>query len=184
MNSIWLKIAAAVVAVFIVIVVVDKFKSGEPAGPSAPRAESSSDKPKTVYDQWQEDDDKYSVQSQTEDTQSAQPEPQPAQPTETATQPQTAQPAPQQQPTFEKLPFEQDLQAQKLFEHAKMEFKQSRLPMMTPARMVKDCREIIQRWPKSEYAFQAKRMLADLPQRYHTMYTITDQEKDVSSFYK
>jgi outer membrane protein assembly factor BamD (BamD/ComL family) len=65
-----------------------------------------------------------------------------------------------------------------------MEFKQSRLPMMTPARMVKDCREIIQRWPKSEYAFQAKRMLADLPERYHTMYNITDQEKDVSSFYK
>lgn len=177
MNSIWLKIAAAVVAVFIVIVVAGKFMSGEPAGSSAPRAENSSDKPKTVYDQWQEDDEKYSVQPQTE-------EPQPTQPA-TTTQPQAAQPAPQPpQPTFEKLPFEQDVQAQKLFEHAKMEFKQSRLPMMTPARMVKDCREIIQRWPKSEYAFQAKRMLADLPERYHTMYNITDQEKDVSSFYK
>jgi len=133
MNSIWLKIAAAVVAVFIVIVVAGKFMSGEPAGSSAPRAETE--------------------------------EPQPTQPA-TTTQPQAAQPAPQPpQPTFEKLPFEQDLQAQKLFEHAKMEFKQSRLPMMTPARMVKDCREIIQRWPKSEYAFQAKRMLADLPEK-------------------
>jgi len=180
MNSIWLKIAVAVVAVFIVIVVIGKFKSGEPAGPSAPRPESSSDQPKTVYDQWEEDDEKYSVRSQ--ETQPAQPEPQVAQATEpeTATQPQASPP----QPAFEKLAFEQEVQAQKLFEHAKMEFKQSRLPIMTPARMVKDCREIIQRWPKSEYAFQAKRMLADLPQRYHTMYKITDQEKDVSSFYK
>ena len=56
--------------------------------------------------------------------------------------------------------------------------------MMTPKMMVDYCREIIQKWPESEYAFQAKRMLADIPERYKKMYNVTDQEMDVSSFYK
>jgi outer membrane protein assembly factor BamD (BamD/ComL family) len=55
---------------------------------------------------------------------------------------------------------------------------------MTPKLMVDYCRQIIERWPKSVYAFQAKRMLADIPERYKKMYNVTEKEMDVSSFYQ
>jgi outer membrane protein assembly factor BamD (BamD/ComL family) len=50
--------------------------------------------------------------------------------------------------------------------------------------MVQNCRQIIKRWPDSQYAYQAKRMLADLPPRYQTRYKVTKEEMDVSMFYK
>ena len=62
--------------------------------------------------------------------------------------------------------------------------KMARLPIMGYKQMVGACREIIRRWPQSKYAFMAKRALADLPERYHTMYNITKEELDVSYFYK
>jgi outer membrane protein assembly factor BamD (BamD/ComL family) len=57
-----------------------------------------------------------------------------------------------------------------------------RLPAITYKQMVDNCREIIRRWPGSEYAFYAKRALADLSDRYKKMYNITDEETDLGDF--
>ena len=59
-----------------------------------------------------------------------------------------------------------------------------RLPMTGYNLMVPNCREIIKRWPDSWYAYRAKQMLGDLPERYQTQYNITEKEKDLSMYYK
>ncbi len=184
MNTIWLKIAAAAVGLLVAVVVVSKFMPGDSSpAPQAPSQES--DKPKTVYDSFERDDKEFGVTDQTADepTEAVTPPVAATTPQEAASVEQTL-PAQAAQPTFEKLSIEDDVQAQRLHSMAIEERKRSRLPMMTPKLMVDYCREIIQRWPKSEYAFQAKRMLADIPERYQKMYNVTDQETDVSSFYK
>lgn len=170
MNTIWLKIAAVTVALVVVLIVGSRFMSDKP-GPSA--SSEPADPPKTVYDSFERDDREFGVQDKAGE--------EPAQEIASAEEAPAAQDA---QPTFEKLSIEEEIQAQKLHSMALEERKRSRLPMMTPKLMVDYCREIIQRWPTSEYAFQAKRMLADIPDRYKKMYDVTDQETDVSHFYK
>jgi hypothetical protein len=170
MNTIWLKIAAVAVVLVAVLIVGSRFMSDKP-GPSAssePAAPS-----KTVYDSFERDDREFGVQDKAAEA-----------PAQEIAPPEEAPAAQDAQPTFEKLPTEEEIQAQKLHSMALEERKRSRLPMMTPKLMVDYCRQIIQRWPTSEYAFQAKRMLADIPDRYKKMYNVTDQETDVSSFYK
>jgi len=50
--------------------------------------------------------------------------------------------------------------------------------------MQKACRQIEERWPDSSYAFQAKRMLEEISERYAANYKITPQELDISKFLK
>jgi len=170
MNTVWLKIAGVAVALVVVLIVGSKFMGGDANESPEP---TEGDKPKTVYDTFERDDKEFGVDP--ERTEAAQPPaPTPA--------PQPA-PAPTQ-PTFEKLSMEDEVQAQKLHSFALQQRKQSRLPGMSPKIMVDNCREIIRRWPKSEYAFQAKRMMADLPERHKKTYNITDAETDVSGFYQ
>jgi hypothetical protein len=177
MNTIWLKIAGIAVVAVIVIVVVGQLTGGDSSPAPAPSdAPGTQDKPKTVYDAFERDDKEFRVEPQADEPTATAPTPAP---TETP-QP----PAAPKQPTFEKLSIEDEVQAQRLHETALAERKRSRLPMMTPKLMVDYCREIIRRWPKSQYAFQAKRMLADIPERYKKMYNVTEQEMDLSSFYQ
>jgi hypothetical protein len=63
------------------------------------------------------------------------------------------------------------------------ERKMGRLPgiRLGYKNMVDHCREIIRRWPDSKYAFNAKRLLADIPERYRKMYNITKEEIDLGS---
>jgi len=42
--------------------------------------------------------------------------------------------------------------------------------------MVDYCRQIIEKWPGSVYAFKARRMLGEIPQRYRKQYNITEEE--------
>ncbi|GAH73201.1 unnamed protein product [marine sediment metagenome] len=60
--------------------------------------------------------------------------------------------------------------------------KMGRLPVLGYKKMVDACREIIERWPNSEYAFKAKRMLADIPARYRRQYGITEEEIDIGDW--
>jgi hypothetical protein len=183
MNTIWLKIAGIAVVAVIVIIVVGQLTGGDSSpAPARSDAPGTRDKPKTVYDAFDRDDKEFRVEPQADEPAVAAPAPAPA---ETPQQP-AAQtpPAAPKQPTFEKLSIEDEVQAQRLHEMALAERKRSRLPMMTPKLMVDYCREIIRRWPKSQYAFQAKRMLADIPERYKKMYNVTEQEMDLSSFYQ
>jgi type IV secretory pathway VirB10-like protein len=180
MNTFWLKFAGAAVVAVVLVIVIGVFMSSNKAPVPQPGAGTEA-KPKTVYDMFDRDDKKFAVKPQPEDssdsTASAEANA-PAQPT----QPTAPTVAPQ--PKFVKLSFENEVEAQKLYEWAKNQRKMGRLPIMGYKQMVDACREIIRRWPQSQYAFLSKQMLADLPERYYKMYNITKEELDTSSFYK
>jgi hypothetical protein len=59
-----------------------------------------------------------------------------------------------------------------------------RLPMTGSKLMVDNCRQIIRRWPDSFFAYRAKQLLADLPERDQRRYNVTKEELDVSRFAK
>jgi len=163
MNTFWLKIAGVTVIIVVVVVLIGVFSSSTP--PPAPQVPSEPPA-KTIYEQWDRDDKRLRA------------EPEPIVP------PQTSPSAQPRQPQFKKLSMEDEIEAQRKWEWVVNQRKMARLPIMSPKQMVDTCREIIQRWPESKYAFLAKRALADLPERYHTMYNITKEEMDVSNFYK
>ncbi len=194
MNSIWVKIAGAAVAVVVVIVVLGRLGGDKPD--SAP-----AEKDKTFYDM--ADRDKQFGEA----PKSAEPAPeqpqQPAAEAQTPTEPSAEQPPePAQQPTaqtsgvvlpssitkattlyFKTLDETDDVAAQQLLPWAVANRSIGRLPMMQYGVMVKACRDIMQRWPDSWYAFRAKQMLEEVSER-HAQYNITPQELDISRFMK
>jgi len=163
MNTFWLKIAGLAVLVVGVIILITVFTSGTDSEPKEPQ--------KTVYDQWEEDDKRLRA------------EPQYKEPPATTPSVQQTRPVAPPKPEFKKLSEIEDIQAQRLFEAAMTERKMGRLPgiRLGYKKMVDHCREIIRKWPNSKYAFEAKRMLADIPQRYHKMYNITKEEIDLGN---
>jgi hypothetical protein len=183
MNTIWLKLAGGVVGVIIVLAVIGQFTGGKSPSAPAPQAQKA-DQPKGVYDSFARDDKKFGVKFQGEDEHEANAAPAAAAAPPQPPVAQAAPPEPPKQPHFQKLTMEQEVEAQRLHAMALEERKRARLPMMSPKMMIDYCREIIQKWPKSEYAYKAKLMLDDLPERHKETYHITPQETDVSSFYK
>jgi len=163
MSTFWLKIAGIAVVVVGVIILITFFTSGTDSGPKGPQ--------KTIYDQWEEDDKRLRA------------EPQYKEPPATTPSVQQTTPVAPLKPEFKKLSEIEEIQAQRLFEAAIMERKMGRLPgvKLGYKNMVDHCREIIRRWPDSEYAFNAKRLLADIPERYHKMYNITKEEIDLGN---
>jgi type IV secretory pathway VirB10-like protein len=166
MNTFWLKIAGVAVLVVVVIVGITVFMSSEP---KQAREQEPEPRKKTVYDQWEEDENKLSAEPQYKEL-----------PATTPSLQQTSPVAPPK-PEFKKLSETEEIQAQQLWEWVKNQRKMGRLPVMGYGQMVKTCRDIIRRWPESEYAFYAKRALADLPERYHKMYNITKEEIDLGN---
>ena len=77
---------------------------------------------------------------------------------------------------FEELSVEDKTRAEQLFEMALFERKKGRLPGMGFKKMVDYCREILEKWPNSVYAYKARRMLGDIPERFRKRYKITDEE--------
>lgn len=163
MNTFWLKIAGVAVLVMGVIILITFFTSGTDSEPKEPQ--------KTVYDQWEEDDKRLRA------------EPQYKEPPATAPSVQQTTPVAPPKPEFKKLNEIEEIQAQRLFEAAMTARKMGRLPgiKLGYKNMVDHCREIIRRWPESKYAFDAKRLLADIPERYHKMYNITKEEIDLGN---
>ena len=165
MDKFWLKIAGFAVVVLGLIILVKIFSTSE----TEPKP-----KPKTVYDVWKQDDERLRA------------EPEFNEPPETD-QPPESEPVVVQKPKpklqFKELDLEDEVQAGKLFNLAIQERKMGRLPgiKLGYKNMVDHCREIIQRWPDSEYAFKARRMIRDIPQRYRKRYNITDEEIDLGN---
>jgi len=172
MNTFWLKIAGVAVVIVGVVVLIGVFSSSTP--PAAPEPQG---KPpaKTIYEQWEKDDERLRAQPESREP------PKTSSSVQPGTEPQAVQ---TRQPQFKKLSMEDEIEAQRLWEWVVNQRKMGRLPIMGYGQMVKTCRQIIQRWPESKYAFLARRALADLPERYHTMYKITKEEMDVSNFYE
>ena len=170
MNSLWIKVAIGGVVVLGLVILVISFL------PSDPQPESGS---KSVYEQWEKDDAK--LRAEPEPVVEEPPQPAPAnEPTPGSAPVKRVTPnEPTTMPQFVELSMEQKVQAEKLFEMAVFHSKQGRLPVMTYKKMVDYCREIIQRWPESEYAFKAKRMLRHMPERHRARYDITEEEIDL-----
>jgi len=159
MNTFWVRIVTLGVVVLGLVVLVNVFSSSEPEP-----------KPKTIYDVWEEDDKRMQSPPGTEE---------PDRPTTTteSDKPTAGRVEPTDPPLqFKELSLEDEIQAQKLFEMVKFSRKSGRLPVMTHKRTVEYCREIIKRWPESEYAYKARRELRSLPQRILDMYNVTDEE--------
>jgi len=147
MNTFWLKAAAGVAIVVGLIMLVNVFKS------SSSKQKLPEPKPKTIYDQFAEDDKRLRAEPKTSERQES-----------NITE-------------FKELSEEEKVDAEKLFEMALFHRKQARLPgMASYKQMVDYCRQIIQKYPDSEYAFKARRMLGDIPDRFRQRYNITDEE--------
>jgi len=100
------------------------------------------------------------------------------------TQP-TVEPRKPQEPVrlyFKELDEIDKIEAERLLSVAVPSRSIGRLPMTGFKLMVDTSREIIRRWPDSWYAYRAKQMLADMPERYQQRYRVTEQEKDLSMF--
>ena len=176
MDTIWLKIMGFAVLVVGAIVLIGILMSG------------TKEPQKTIYDQWEQDDKELLAEPEYKEppaptTPVQQPAPTPSvqQPIQAAPA-QPTQPVEQPKPQFKELEMEDEFEAQKLWIWVENQRKMGRLPVMGYGQMVKSCRDIIQRWPESKYAFFAKRALADLPERYREMYNITKEEIDLGNF--
>lgn len=174
MNTFWLKIAGLVVVVVGAIFLISVFTSGTGSKPKEPE--------KTIYDQFEEDDKKLMAEPQFKEPPAPTAVAQQPTPTPPVQPPAQAAPAEPPKPQFKQLSMEEEIEAEKLWIWVENQRKMGRLPVMGYGQMVKNCREIIQRWPESKYAFFAKRALADLPERYHKIYNITKEEIDLGNF--
>lgn len=190
MNTLWLKIAGIAVAVLVAVVVTANFMGVEKPAPQTPTPET-----KTVYDQFKEDDKRLNAPipspnqppAQTQATQTETP-PQPATTEPAAGQPATEAPVTAAQlkgsPKFKSLEEEQQIRAEQIWQMITTSRKMGRLPVITYGNMVQYCRQLLSEFPGTEYAYKAKRALADIPDYAIKQYNITAKELDLSEFYR
>ena len=197
MDSIWMKIALGAVVLVVVLVVVGNFMSGDSG--SAPRETVEEEKPKTFYDM--ADRDKQFA----EQPKPAEPEPAPEPAAVVPAQPAPSEPAPPvaQEPAapasryvlpssitqattmhFKPMSEIDDIEAQRLLPVMTAGRSIGRLPVTHFKLMVDGCRQVLSRWPDSWYAFRAKQMLEEMPERYWRNYKVTEEELDISKFLK
>jgi len=196
MNTFWLKIAALAIVIVAAVVLIGKFKSPEKPHPKAEE--------KTFYDKVEEDKlrllvEPRSVEEIAEEPAKEQPVQEPvkqqvqeqSQPVETKQAPAervvVPQPAaqPPAKPTmlyFKPLNEIDTAEAERLLNVAVPGRSIGRLPMTGFKLMIDCCRQIISKWPDSWYAYRAKQMIIEMPERFRERYKITKDELDISKF--
>jgi len=186
MNTFWLKIMGLAVLAVAVIIVIGVFTSGTDSESPEPEPEEPQ---KTFYDQAEEDKQRFLSEPQAQDSQTQTPGTEQAPPIDNQTTAQSVPPAIEQpkpaQPTlvyFKELGEIEQIEAERLLNVAVPGRSIGRLPMTGFKLMVDSCRTIIRRWPQSQFAYKAKQLLADLPERYQKRYQVTEEEKDLSMF--
>jgi hypothetical protein len=157
---------------------------------SGPETEAPAEpKPKTFYDVAEHDKERFLSKPEPADSNQASP-------SSTVQQPIDEQPPrltkkilrEPPEPTgsvtlyFAELSEIDNLEAERLLNVAVPGRSIGRLPMTGFKLMVDNCREIIRRWPDSWYAYRAKQMLADMPERFQMRYKVTKEEMDLSRF--
>lgn len=167
MNTFWLKIAVLVLLIMTVIILASVFTSSEKSGLEA----EPPPKDKSFYDQVEDDKKKFSAEPKPVDNQVQQ-----------SSEDQT--PAKPTVLYFKPLSEIEEIEAERLFNVAVPGRSLGRLPRTGFKLMVDSCRHIIKRWPDSWYAYRAKQMLIDMPVRFRPRYEITQEELDLSRFYK
>ena len=159
------------VVIIALIVLVKNFSDSPPKEKTGPQ---------TIYETWQEDDKKHRSDPQIQTPTSQQTK------TPTTQQTKTTQTQPSPKPTepikrqFKELTETENIEAERLFEVALSGRKMGRLPGPGYKLMVDNCRRIIQKFPGSVYDYKARRLLADIPQRYRKIHNITPDEIDLS----
>jgi hypothetical protein len=186
MNTFWLKVAAAAVLIVGVIILINAFS---PSG-SKPAPEEQP-KPKTFYDVAERDREKFLSRPKAADRTKQEPEtsmPRPGEEAKTQESTSAAQRVRKTPETvtmyFTELSEIEQIEAERLLNIAVPGRSMGRLPATGYNLMVESCRQIIRRWPDSWYAYRAKEMLADMPERFRGRYNITEQELDLSRFAK
>ncbi len=197
MNSIWLKIAGVALVALVVLVVVGRFKSDNPAAPKP------TERNKT-FEEVAERDRQFAQPPKPAEPEPTEPPQQPATATPPAPQPPQQPPVETPPPPaantvilpssitqkttlyFKPLSEEDDIAAQQLLPWAQTSRSIGRLPMMgTYGPIVRACRDILTRWPDSAYAFRAKQLLEDVSTSGRAAgQNITPQEMDISKFFK
>ena len=158
MNTFWLKAAGGVVIVVGLIMLVNVFKS------FSSKQKPPEPKPKTIYDQFAEDDKKLRAEPNANEIREA-------------VAPRTSERYEPNAADFKPLSEEEKVDADRLFEMAMFHKKQGRLPGVGGNKQMVDyCRQIIQKYPDSEYAWKARRLLGTLPARFKERYNVTDEE--------
>jgi hypothetical protein len=179
MSAFWLRIAVIAVVIVGLIILVNVFwqPKGKPEQPQ-----------KTFYEQAEEDKKKFLAEPQAVDSQERKAVPEQRQATQNEKATEEAQPAKElSKPTelyFVELSEIDKIEAERLLNVAVPGRSIGRLPMTGFGLMVDNCRQIIQRWPDSWYAYRAKQLLADMPERFQERYKITKEELDLSRFAK
>ncbi len=188
MSTFWLKIAGAAVVAFLIVIAIGMFTSN-----GANESERPEEPQKTFYDVAQEDRDRYLAEpepviekpdSEIQTTETAQEIP------EQQSAPSQIQPAPAPQKPTEAIIYVKPLgeieqiEAERIYNVAVPNRSIGRLPTTSYKPMTDNCRQIITRWPDSYYAYQCKRLLAEMPERYQTRFNVTEEELDTSSFDK
>ncbi len=176
MNT-WLKLAIGLAAlVVLAIFVLQYLPSGEQAPPPPE---------KTYYDVIKEDDKRLraepNIKEVTVSKQPATSEVQQSLPIQPVQQEQ-AKTVDETKLVFKELTEDQQVEAERLIEWAITSRKAGRLPVINYRQTVDSCRQVMQQFPLSKYDFQARRILADIPQRYWDQYKITPQEVDLSKW--
>ncbi|MGA1979627.1 MAG: hypothetical protein ABSG99_03555 [Sedimentisphaerales bacterium] len=196
MNTFWLKIAALAIVVVVVIVLIGVFTSSERSHPAAESAPET--KHKTFYDQAEKDRERFLVEPRSLEELAEEPVKEPVkQQVQEQNQPPVIQTPPQPvQPPVAKLPAQpaqlyfrplseiDKIEAERLLNVAVPGRSIGRLPMTGFKLMVDCCRQIISKWPDSWYAYRAKQLLIDMPERFRERYKITKEELDISEFTK
>ncbi|MDD5326769.1 MAG: hypothetical protein PHY02_03020 [Phycisphaerae bacterium] len=191
MNTFWLKIAALVVVIAVAVVLIGKLKSSEKPQPKVEE--------KTFYDQVEEDKARLLVEPRSLEeiaeeptgesaSEQVQEQKQPVETKQTPTERVVVQP-PSAKPTekpavlyFKPLNEIDKAEAERLLNVAVPGRSIGRLPMTGFKLMVDCCRQMIIKWPDSWYAYRAKQMLIEMPERFRGRYKITREELDISEF--
>lgn len=179
MNTFWLKIAGAAIGIVLIFVLVSMFTSDGTQEPEQPQ--------RTFEQQVEADREKFSNLPQPLNTQEQNqtsvnvPETTTTEPVPVPEPPKPAEPITLY---FKPLSKIEEVEAERLYNVAVPGRSIGRLPMTRFKLMVDSCRQIIRRWPDSRYAYNAKKLLADMPERYYESYKVTPEEIDVSIYSK
>jgi len=148
MDNFWVKVVIAVVVIAAVVMGIKYFKELKPES-----RQVGTPRERTVGDVMREDEQRLRAEPNVAPAESGEP-----------------------QVKFRELTEEEQAGVEQLFEMAITSRKMARLPGMTYGQMVNYCRDIIQKYPGSEFEYKARRMLAEVPREQWDRYKITEQE--------
>ena len=178
MDTFWLKIVGFALLVVVVIVVIGYLASG------------TKEPEKTFYDQVEDDRQKFLAEPKPLEEQEQTQVPEQKQVVESKEVAEPVLPVQKQaekpKPTvlyFKPLSEIEQIEAQRLLNAAVPARSLGRLQIGFNL-MMQNCRQILQRWPDSSYAYRAKKMIVDMPERFRDRYKVTKEELDLSTFAK